>query len=189
MKIYFQKKYFAGGVSKRGFTLLETLVAVFMLSTAIAATLTAANTGLRSSFYARDQITAQYLAQEAIEYIRNVRDGNWLSQRGWISGPSSGESIDTCTAGDCIVDPWNTDLALGKIRLCGGSCPAFKFNTARGVYGYPASESGWQDTPFVRKVNIQKLQIGGADEEITITVTVSWGSSSVLVRENLLNWK
>ena len=56
--------------SKQGFTLVESLVAISILSLSILATFTAVQGGLKSSNYVKDEIVAYYLTQEAIEYIK-----------------------------------------------------------------------------------------------------------------------
>src|SRR3989338_10635926 len=73
-------------LSSRGFTLVETLVAVMLLSVAVVAPMSLAAKSLGSAYYARDQITAFYLAQEAIEALRSIRDSQILI----IAGSSSG---------------------------------------------------------------------------------------------------
>src|SRR3989338_617192 len=76
--------------TQRGFSLVETIVAIAILTFAMVAPLSLAQRGLNASIYARDQITAFYLAQEAIEYVRNVRDTNNLEGfsggAAWLSG-------------------------------------------------------------------------------------------------------
>src|SRR3989344_5249811 len=61
--------------SQNGFTLIETLVAVSLLSIAVVAPMTLASKSLSTAYYPRDQITAFYLAQEAIETLRSIRAG------------------------------------------------------------------------------------------------------------------
>ncbi|MEK7156326.1 MAG: prepilin-type N-terminal cleavage/methylation domain-containing protein, partial [Patescibacteria group bacterium] len=73
-----------------GFTLVETLVAVMLLSVAVVAPMSLAARSLGSAYYARDQITAFYLAQEAIEALRSIRDSQILL----IAGSSSGAPPD-----------------------------------------------------------------------------------------------
>src|SRR3989344_4356012 len=73
--------------TSRGFTLIETLVAVSFLTVAIVAPMTLTTKSLSTAYYARDQITSFHLAQEAIETVRHVRDGNILSN-------ALGESVD-----------------------------------------------------------------------------------------------
>ena len=64
---------------KTGFTLLETLVAITLLTIAIVAPMSLTTQALGSAYYARDQITASYLAQEGLEAVRSVRDANIIS--------------------------------------------------------------------------------------------------------------
>src|SRR3989338_1314568 len=57
-----------------GYTLVETLVAVSIFSVSILGLLVALSQGLADTGYAKKKIAAAYLAQEGIEYIRNMRD-------------------------------------------------------------------------------------------------------------------
>src|SRR3989344_5745503 len=70
--------HLAPSISSRGFTLIETLVAVTLLSVAITAPMSLTTRSLAAAYYARDQITAFHLAQEAIESVRHARDHNIL---------------------------------------------------------------------------------------------------------------
>src|SRR3989344_8026028 len=83
----------------RGFSLIETLVAVVILVSAIVGPLTLAQRSIHSAVYARDQVTASFLAEEVIEYIRMARDGNEIRGRGkWLFGMSD------CIGQLCLVD-------------------------------------------------------------------------------------
>ncbi len=66
-------------IREEGFTLLETLVAVSIVTIAIVAPMSLASQSLTASYYARDQLIASQLAQEAIEVVRHIRDGNILA--------------------------------------------------------------------------------------------------------------
>src|SRR3989344_5315664 len=81
-----------------GFTLIETLVAVTVLVAAIAGPLTIASRGLASANLARDQLIANFLAQEAIEFVRNTRDENVLRGSDWLAG------LGSCSAQGCEID-------------------------------------------------------------------------------------
>ena len=58
----------------RGFTLVETLVAISIFSMSIVAIMSVLGNGVSDTNYAKQKMIASYLAQEGIEYIRNMRD-------------------------------------------------------------------------------------------------------------------
>lgn len=164
---------------KAGFTLIETLVAVTIVVTAIAGPLTIASRGLSSAFFARDQIAAFYLAQEAVEYVRNIRDTNILAKNSdWLSGFSS------CLSGSCTIDA--TKLSVGEaVAACPASgCPALKYNSASGLYNQQTGEN----SPFTRSVRIVSINGNEASVEVTISWRTGIFSRQFKVRENILNW-
>ncbi len=87
---------------RRGFTLIETLVAVMILATAIAGPLTLASRALNTSLIAKDQITAYYLAQDAIEYVRYARDTNRLQGGDWLSGAGAADQSKIISLTNCV---------------------------------------------------------------------------------------
>ncbi|MFH1201091.1 MAG: prepilin-type N-terminal cleavage/methylation domain-containing protein [bacterium] len=70
-----------------GFTLVETLVAVSIFSMSILGLMSILASGISDTNYVKQKIAASYLAQEGIEYVRNIRDTNVISavdgQTGW----------------------------------------------------------------------------------------------------------
>ena len=64
--------------SQAGMTLIETLVAITILTVAIVSPMSLTMQSLSASYYARDQVIAFNLAQEAIESLRARRDANIL---------------------------------------------------------------------------------------------------------------
>lgn len=146
---------------KKGFTLLETLVAVTILTLAIIGPLELAARAIGYSKTSRNQITASYLAQEAMEYVRNKRDtsrqsgniGNWLADSG----------LTTCNlANGCKIDVIND-----SVNQCTANCDPIKYDSANGYYNY----STGQDTDFIR---IIKIKSPNFNEEKKIEVTVKW---------------
>lgn len=57
-----------------GFTLLETLIAIAILTVAVAAAFGVAQKALMSSAFSKNQTSAFFLATEGLELVRNVRD-------------------------------------------------------------------------------------------------------------------
>lgn len=157
-----------------GFTLIEAMVAISLLTVAIVAPMALATQSLSSAYYARDQVTAFYLAQEAIESIRAIRDSQILQ-----IAQSSGESINLfgpipLGGQPFTIDARKTDPA-SSITLCNGPCPPLQ--TDGSLYGY---EGGWTNTNFTRTVTA--TLIPGTQDEIRISVTVTWKTQSIKER-------
>ncbi|MBI2450409.1 MAG: prepilin-type N-terminal cleavage/methylation domain-containing protein [Candidatus Nealsonbacteria bacterium] len=82
--------------TKRGFTLIETTIATFILTVGILGVFALVQMITVFTSSISSQLRAVYLAQEGVENIRNIRDSNWLALAVWDQGiASSGwESID-----------------------------------------------------------------------------------------------
>lgn len=65
----------------RGFTLLEAIVSIFIVTVGVGGVFMLINQTISSGQNVSSKLKATYLAQEGIENIRNVRDSNWLKQR------------------------------------------------------------------------------------------------------------
>jgi prepilin-type N-terminal cleavage/methylation domain-containing protein len=158
----------------QGFTLLETIVAVSVLALAISGPLTLASYAIHLGGYSQNQITAFYLAEEAVEYIKNKRDNNVLSNADWLN------EISVCqSASGCIIDVQNNSIAA-----CSGTCPKVKYDSSTGFYNHQKGS----DTVFTRQVNLTYV----SDYEEKVTVTLSWNEGliplSFTLEENILNW-
>jgi prepilin-type N-terminal cleavage/methylation domain-containing protein len=162
----------------RGFTLIETFVAISVLLVAVSGALSLASRGLAAAAVARDEVTAYYLSQEAIEYVRYVRDSNSLVGVNWLN------NLDQCIGSHCTIDAKLTTPATA-IALCGSTCSVISLDAATGFYGY----TGGTPTIFTRDISIQKL----TDDEVIVSVSVSWKSGAIVqsfaVKEYLYNWR
>lgn len=159
-----------------GFTLIESLVAIAILLFAVVAPMTVASNGLQAARVARDEVIAFYLAQEAIDYIRSVRDTNILSGEDWFEG------LAACTSGGCTVDVFNSAT---PIQNCSGCDATILFDPAKG-YTYSSGDR----TPFSRLITVTETI---PDREMRIAVWVSWspgiGAHTVTQETLLLNWQ
>ena len=158
-----------------GFTLVETLVAISVLLVSLAGPLTIATKGLSTSLFARDQVVAFYLAGEAVEYVRNVRDTNILNNRPWLTG------LDACFgSGMCAVDVKNS-----RVDDCAGACAPLRYDPLTDFYSYSAGDA----SPFRRTVSMTTVNA----DEVSINVTVSWKTGALTkqfsIQEHILNWQ
>ncbi len=73
--------------SRAGFTLVETIVAVGVISVGFVGTLVILSRSSSQADILKDRIIAAHLAEEGIEVVRNIRDSNWLEpSSGWRDG-------------------------------------------------------------------------------------------------------
>jgi len=93
-------------IKNKGFTILETLVAITIILIAITGPLDIIAHSLKASYYSRDEVTAFYLAQEAIEYARNEKNNNELDPNAgvedWLNGVVG--SSDITVGVNCLND-------------------------------------------------------------------------------------
>lgn len=155
---------------KKGFTLVESMVAISVLSLAITGPLLIAQKGIGSAIYAKDQITAFYLAQEAVEYIRNVRDSNRITDTTWLQQFNSCKETPSENKA-CRIDARYTFSHASAITVCpSGNCGVISFDDATGLYGYDTGGT-WKPSQFTRTIRIND---NPSPKEASVTVTISW---------------
>src|SRR3989344_6798261 len=64
--------------SARGFTLVEVIVAIFVVTVGIGGVFAFLQSTLFSGITLENQLIAPYLAQEGVEIVRNIRDTNYV---------------------------------------------------------------------------------------------------------------
>lgn len=174
-----------------GFTILETIVALAIVSLVIAGVFTAVRTGLVGSVHSKDEVKAFYLAQEAIEILRNKRDTNKLldvsgTPTDWLEGIIEGGT--PCSPGNpCRVDA--TDMSIANCG--GGGCGVLCQNTSSFLYGHNGGtcSGAWIPTKYTREIQIFTH---GADE-VEVVITVEWSKGTqnqeLKVKTLLMNWR
>ena len=190
--------------NSKAFTLVEALVAISILMIAIASPMTLVQKGLSTAILSKDQMIAAFLAQDAIEGIKNVRDqiaisqttGDWLAGTGNLSltpcvcNPSNNENcnfdilsglkfctVDTTTFPILIIsNPNNATLKITKDN-----------NGNFTKYDY----SGPDTAKFSRYINIVKTNGLGGNEAVA-NVRVSWdspqGSQKIDIQDFIYNY-
>jgi prepilin-type N-terminal cleavage/methylation domain-containing protein len=161
--LFIQKKK----LKARGFTLVETLVAVAILMISIAGPLVVASKGLNAAIFARDQMMASYLAQESLELIKNIRDNNVVVGDSWVDG------IEMCVSQAAACDLTASDFELTTCNGNAGGCQLY-YDPTRGYN----SRSAGRETIFKRYFYL-------VDEENTsipekrVKVVVKWNHGTL----------
>lgn len=158
--------------STAGFTLVETLVSLVILSVTLIPILNLSGNITRINASLQDNLVASGLAQEGVEIIRAIRDTNWFNNRAFDYGLSAG----------AYQVEWNSTTPLSLA----GSLP---LNINNGLYTYSAN-SGWIATKFSRTVTITKINAG----ELQVVSTVTWPgrggiNKNISAELHLFNWK
>ncbi len=164
-------------MNMRAFTLLETLVAVAVLLMALLGPFSIAQQSLKSAYYARDQVTAFYLAQEGVEFVRAIRDQNYLAGNDWLEGIGA-----TCTGVPCTVDFPNFVYAACPQ----GACAKVRLTETGGLFNHQSGEP----SPFTRSVLLTMSPTN--PDQVIVSVTLAWTSAGVprvfTLQERLFNW-
>lgn len=177
----------------RGFTLIETLVAISLITVAIIAPMSLVSQSLAAAYYARDQVTAYNLAQEGIEAVRAIRDGNILANALNSAGVGLLDGIPTNGA------PFTIDArkasAADAISTCASSpCPFLQTDGTLYGYGFCADHSC--DTEFTRTLTANyagPASQNSGEDIIRVSSTVTWHTPNGSLRtftiyENMYRW-
>jgi len=162
---------------KRGFSLIELIVAIFFVSVALPGILSAISKAMAEAEDSTLRLRAIYLAQEGIEIVRNIRDTKWLN---------GATSTALETAGNYEADYESVSLASCPFP-CSASQLRFLKIDSDGFYQYSVGAK----TLFKRKITIDKTDDLDGDtypDRERVTVEVSWtkrGAHSVKVQEYL----
>lgn len=150
-------------VRQRGFSLIEAFVAISILLVGIVGPLALANVNLQAGLLSRDLITAYYLAQEAIETVREVRDENFIQEQrqgraiDWLDGLRV-QCVTTAGGNGCLVDGRGGVSPGDRFRQCTncalGNISRLSVNQTTGEYGH---DQGTTLSRFSRHVRIEEI--------------------------------
>ncbi|MFA5986222.1 MAG: hypothetical protein WC819_02655 [Parcubacteria group bacterium] len=147
--------------NKRGFSIGEVMVAMFILLVGIVDAIYLTVRSVGDLHDSRDAVIATLLAQEGTELVRNVRDNN-------VTQSTCGTGSERCTAFDqeygfpsitgsqiieCTID-YNTGGTDSKF-LCNNSPSEIYLNTATGMYTHQSGGNTFLETGLRRKIYIE----------------------------------
>jgi prepilin-type N-terminal cleavage/methylation domain-containing protein len=162
---------------KKGFTLVETLVATMILAVSITALVNVVAQNVFTSGYIKNKFVAISLAQEGIELVRNIQDNALLAgQSGSTSETFTGTIFPSCYGVSCYIDAAQETL---NPVICNGSCPPLQISP-NGYFNYSLGDSDNSlNERFTRTIQI----FPNANSEIPsahVTVTVEWLQGNAL---------
>jgi len=153
---------------KKSFTLIETIVAVFIIVVGLVAVIALGIFSFSVSLLIKERATATDLGREGLEVIRSIRDSNWLVlEENWDDWRQGGcEEIQRCLASDCyyVID-FDEDKGKPCLLLAQGNsiedCTNCQLCLFEGKYRV-CDRIGAQPTPkdiYYRLITIQKIAL------------------------------
>ena len=192
----------------KGFTLLETVVALTVITAAVVGPVSLITRGLYSFSFSKNKVIAANLAQEGIELIRLVRENNVACDAvngpavwQWNKDPDGGLIGHTTVGvdGESFIGIRCGDSTIQTPRLSSSCSSPLRFETDQllenyGTYGYRSGV----ETMFFRCVEIA-VPPDSPDGDIPpsaqmdVISTVTWNERgtdrSVTLRERLYDWR
>ncbi|NVN97285.1 prepilin-type N-terminal cleavage/methylation domain-containing protein [Candidatus Nomurabacteria bacterium] len=190
----------------KGFTIIEAMIAIFILTVSVASMLGITASSAASARYANNEITANYLLQEAVDSIRNSRDtiafqmtdgddstnlewDNFLKKYGYPNGNCF--STNGC---DISIEDFDPTAIDGRdIISCnndGGVCENLNYDNNMTKVFY--NHSGHGDmSEFRRTIKMKMINI----DELETTVVMEWSNGDGTIPRTqklvsyLLNWQ
>lgn len=164
---------------QKGFSLVESFIAISILIVGILASLTVVLKSLGSVSLISDRLTAAQLSQEGIELVENIRENNWLNGCGWnASIPTSPPSYE-------IDNRYQFNLPCDGVYLTSYNDTPLNFDSTTGRYSYAAGAA----SKFKRRIEITQISAN----EIRVNSIVEWAgrggvSFDINVEKHLFNY-
>jgi len=178
--------------NERGFTLIEALVTIIVISIGVLSAINLINNSFGLATIAKNKLIAADLAQEGFELVRNVRDVNYLNDRDWLYGLDNCLDpfwcrIDSSLSSPLAVQISSADLYQGQVCLSSNN---------NNYYSINCTTSSADVVKFRRLVQI--TPIGSLSGGAKVISRVSWqekgvwkdfGTSGGNFEYHLCNWK
>lgn len=158
----------------KSFTLIEALIALFVLTTGVIGVFALIQRTVAFSSISNSQLVATYLAQEGIEIIRNIRDTNYLEGQTW----------------DADISDWSSyQLDYQSSTFPDGACGDYLKH--EGNFYVCSSDV---NAKFQRKITVEKLDLNGdAETDMRVSVLVIWPERGrihqVTAETELYDWR
>ncbi len=174
---------FISARERGGFTLLETIVALALIVSALMGPFALASRGIFGAKFSRSKIVALNLSQEGIELIRQMRENNILSGAQW-RGLTGTCGVKCTRLQDGSYQPDVYTSASGSTPPVSTNAPLL-FDAAGGLY----SQTSGTATLFTRVVDISTPSVDQMRVRSTVTWVESGISRRIQLEATLYNWQ
>lgn len=185
-------------IAQKGFTLIEVIVAVFMIATVTVSVTALMGRTQKIEGLGKEKLIGISLAREGLELVRVIRDNNWFAgqdNESWVRGICG----EVGEQGEFIIDAKSVRQGSG-LEVATGANSALYVNEKTNEWSHDPADSVPAQYQFARTlvIDCSSSELGDQNEEeyISVTSRVTWqraitGESteqSVSVTEKLYNW-
>jgi len=161
-----------GSKSNKGILIIEILISIAIITIALVSLLSLVVFSLKASTITKQTLQANNLAQEAMEAVRDFRDGTDWYDNGLGDKPS-GSGNPYWPELDILSNPSKWILSSGSETIDGFTRKIVLEEVSRSLGDIEDPYNGLNDDPDTRKV----------------TVTVSWEDKEVEIITYFTNWR
>jgi len=166
--------------NKKGFSITEVLVVIFILSMGMLGVLSLTVQNIKSINLNKNKLIAVELAQEGLEFVKNIRDTNWIKDDAWLNriNYASSSSYTIYYNSDGTKNPVIANVSdIANARL---------YLDSDGFYTHAPSTNL---TPFYRLITINQE----TNASTTVTSELKWQDSIKIhtykINTILYNWR
>ena len=160
-KAYSSTSIWRNNKVRRGFSLIEVLVTLLVLTISITGVTFLMTKNIADVQNSKNQIIVSMLAQEGIELVRNLKDNDDLQKPNPPGTP--------LTRSNCRISE-----EMGNLADCNSSSDNKRLYLKNNSF-YQHTVSGNTPTKFYRRVDVSTIRKAGTDET-TVTVYVTWNN-------------
>jgi prepilin-type N-terminal cleavage/methylation domain-containing protein len=179
--------------NKKGFTLIETLIALLIFATAVTAMMVITSHGVTDMTLVKNKYVANYLAEEGIEIVRYVRDDLYVKGQPFL--PNFTDTISSCANG-CNADPILLFENQGRLNDVFLECnPIDNCRVRLDASGYYRGSLTFTEVvPFTRVITVDTDGVASeqSEHELHVKSVVTWQEGlvahSVSSEEHLFDW-
>lgn len=177
------------GNSMKGFTIIETLIALTMLMLVTTGVIFALGNNIKSTAGSDVRIQAELLADEGLELVRAIKDTNLLTKKNMNTDITSSATYGAMCMSPSTCYVTNDGVGVPVLIPCSGTCPYIR--TSALGYGYQASAT---DTVFRRSISVEVVRTNsvGQPVELRVTSTVTYpergATVSAVAKTQLTEW-
>ena len=153
-------------MKQRGFTILELLIAMAVLSVGILGIMNLMITAVSSVGGTKDRVVAANLAQEGAEIALGIRNTNWIAGDAYDDGLEAGT--------------WCADASDQVLTAC--ATHTVQWDGAFYTHGIG------EDTDFSRRVVIAPGS-DGTNSFLRVQSIVEWNGQSITAETHLYDWR